>query len=106
MFPLINYTFTNPFVHSIRDVQSVMAEELYVTEGEVIDAYIERKSNTSINGGSRKSTYYLHIKLNNSTKDEFAIMMDNKEDMVFQIGKTYEIKALPYSRTILEYKEK
>jgi len=100
---LINFFIQNPISNSIRDVQSVVSNDLYVTKGEVIETYIERRSNTSINGRGFSDKYYQTIKLNNENQDEFVIMVENQEDYIFQQGQTYQITALPHSRIVLEW---
>nr|WP_304216719.1 hypothetical protein [Fredinandcohnia onubensis] len=103
LIALINFFIQNPMTNSIRDIQAVVSNDLYVTEGEVTETYIERQSSTSINGRGFSDKYYQTIILNNENQDEFVIMVENQEDFIFQQGQTYQITALPYSRIILEW---
>ncbi|WP_449537850.1 hypothetical protein [Ferdinandcohnia sp. Marseille-Q9671] len=103
LFALLNFFIQNPIVASVRDIQAVVANNLYVTEGEVIETYIERKSRTSQNARGFSDKYYQYIKLNNNHQDEFIIQVASQEDYIFQQGQTYQITALPYSRIVLEW---
>lgn len=103
---LLRSSVNDSLADSIRDIQSVITNDLYITEGEVIDTYIKRHSSNNINFMSSKDAYWQHIILNNDQQDEFVLMVENMEDYVFQQGQTYEIIALPNSQDILEYKKK
>lgn len=102
---IIKSTANNPWMIAIRDLQAVMSDDLYVAEGVVIDTYIERQSGSQINHLSSRDRYLQHIIMDNEQQDEFIIDVDHKDDYVFQIGETYRMIALPYSRDILEYEK-
>ncbi len=105
LIPLINFTITSPFPDAIRDIQAVTTSELYIVEGTIVDTYIQRKSGSSVSG-NRSDSYYQYITLNNESQDEFSLMVKHSEDFVFELNKTYQITALPHSRTILKYELK
>ncbi len=48
LIPLIGYSLNNPILDSVRDIEAVMSDELYVTEGKVIDTYMHRFSTSPL----------------------------------------------------------
>src|SRR5699024_11143616 len=58
---LLRSSVNDSLADSIRDIQSVITNDLYITEGEVIDTYIKRHSSNNINFMSSKDAYWQHI---------------------------------------------
>ena len=103
LIPLIGYSLNNPILDSVRDIEAVMSDELYVTEGKIIDTYINRISSSQRVGDSDRHSQ--SFKLNNENQDEFILPVAHKDDYVFEVGQTYRIIALPHSRTILDFEQ-
>ena len=105
LFPLINWISTNTFIDSFHDIQAVITDDLYVTEGKITKTSIERKSGAKVNLRGPSDKYFQHIRLDNEHNDEFVLQVEHKEHFIFEPDRTYRITALPNSRTLLKFEE-
>lgn len=102
---VLKNSIAQPIVIATKDVQSVMSEEYYITEGTVEDTRIRQKSGSKLGGMNRSDTFIQYFTLDNQTNDTFSYHVSHKEDYAFKEGTKYKIIALPYSMQILEYEE-
>lgn len=101
LFSLLRSMPIQSVIHSIKDIQAVQLNELYITEGRVKDTYIQRTSSSSKRIAN--TTYRQYITIDNEVQDKFSIRVSSYNDYVFQLNEMYVFKALPYSKTVLEY---
>lgn len=96
-----NFGYNDRFLDSFRDIEAVVSNNLYITEGSVIETHISRRSSTRA-----RSSYYQYFKIDNKEEDEFIIMVGYLDDYYVEVGKTYKVISLPYARTVLEIVER
>lgn len=95
-----------PIIWAVKDLQAVLAGDVYVTEGIVIDTRIDTVAETLSERMSSDLRYYQRFTLDNDKQDKFSYTVYSEDDYVFKLGETYKITALPYSLQILEYEQK
>lgn len=96
-------TMQSPFTTSLRDVHAVINDDLYITEGVVVDTVIKRKS--SSNNRGKKDKYREFFTLDNEVSDTFMIFVEHMSDYQMTLGSKYRVIALPHSKQLLEYEE-
>lgn len=90
--------------YTIGDMIATLNEEFYETEGKVIDSYIETKRfRFGRQSNKTRYEYFHHITLDNENGQFKMELNDRIVDI--ELNKTYKIKALPFTKTILEYEE-
>lgn len=97
-------TIQSPFTTSLRDVRAVINDDLYITEGVVVDTVIKRKS-SSKRRGKQNVSYREFFTLDNDASDTFMLFVKHMSDYQTTVGSKYRVIALPHSKQLLEYEE-
>lgn len=100
----IKATYDSPFSEAIKDFQAVHNDELLHTYGFVIDSHIRTSTRNNKRAKSR-DRYYQHFTFvdDNDEHLEFSYSVRSKDDYEFILYEYYNIIALPYSKTIVDY---